>query len=340
MTTTADTTDFLARLKSFEGKSAGGGEQGPDPVNQAMIRHWIEAIGDNNPVYVDPDAAQQSVHGQIVAPPVMLQAWVMRGVRPRPSSGGGPRDELMRLLDDAGFSSVVATNCEQEYQRYLHLGDHLSTTTVIESVSDEKATGLGVGHFVTTRVEYRTDDGELVGTMRFRILKFKPGTGRSAKAELPASDRPRRPRPALTQDNAFFFEGAKEHRLLIQRCTQCKTLRHPPRPVCPKCRSYEWDAVEASGKGTIYSYVVNHYPQVPAFDYPLPVGLIELEEGTRLVANLVGIDPSEVEVGLPVALEWIDHDEDLTLPAFHPATERPRAGQSPSGWPGPQRGSA
>ena len=326
MTTTADVTNtdkqaFLAKLKSFEGKEAGPPERGPDAVNQAMIRHWIEAIGDENPVYVDPEAAASSVHGEIVAPPVMLQAWVMRGVRPRPgrgAEGGNARDELMHLIDDAGFTSVVATNCEQEYQRYVHLGDHLSTTTVIESVSEEKATGLGVGHFVTTRVEYRTDDGELVGTMRFRILKFKPGTGRgAAKADAP-KERPLRPRPAVTQDNAFWFEAAKEHRLLIQRCAQCGKLRHPPGPVCPACRSYDWDTVEASGRGTVYSYVVNHYPQVPAFDYPLPVGLIELEEGTRLVANLVGIDPGDVSVGMPVAVEWQDHDPDLSLPAFRP----------------------
>lgn len=323
MTSTADMTDtdkqaFVAKLKSFEGKEAGPAERGPDAVNQAMIRHWIEAIGDDNPVYVDPDAAADSVHGEIVAPPVMLQAWVMRGVRPRPArgaAGGNARDELMHLIDDAGFTSVVATDCEQEYQRYVHLGDHLSTRTVIESVSEEKATGLGVGHFVTTRVEYRTDDGELVGTMRFRILKFKPGTGRGSAA---SDERPPRPRPALTQDNAFWFEGAKEHQLLIQRCAQCGELRHPPGPVCPQCRSYEWDTVEASGRGTVYSYVVNHYPQVPAFDYPLPVGLIELEEGTRLVANLVGVEPGDVSVGLPVEVEWQDHDPDLSLPAFRP----------------------
>jgi uncharacterized OB-fold protein len=323
MTTTADATDFATRLKSFEGKEAGAPERGADPVNQPMIRHWVEAIGDENPVYVEPDAAAKSVHGQIVPPPVMLQAWVMRGVRPRPTDGGNPRDELMTLLDSAGFTSVVATNCEQEYHRYLHLGDHLSTTTIIESVSDEKATGLGVGHFVTTRVEYRTEDGELVGTMRFRILKFKPGTGRGAVQGGEAADpRPKRPRPSLTQDNAFWFEGAQEHRLLIQRCAQCQELRHPPRPVCAKCRSYEWDTVESSGRGAVYSYVVNHYPQVPAFDYPLPIGLIELEEGTRLVADLVGVEPSDVHVGMPVEVEWIEHDPDLTLPAFRPRGSR------------------
>src|SRR5918996_4902611 len=205
MATTTDNADtnagtdkaaFAARLKEFEGREVGAPERGADPVNQPMIRHWVEAVGDNNPVYVDPDAAAKSVHGQIVAPPVMLQAWVMRGVRPRPSSGGNAQDELMHLIDDAGFTSVVATNCEQEYHRYLHLGDHLSTTTIIESVSEEKATGLGVGHFVTTRVEYRTDDGELVGTMRFRILKFKPRTGRGAGKQAPgeeAGERPPRP---------------------------------------------------------------------------------------------------------------------------------------------------
>jgi 3-oxo-4,17-pregnadiene-20-carboxyl-CoA hydratase alpha subunit len=321
-TTGAADTDkaaFAARLKQFEGKEAGEPEQGADPVNQPMIRHWVEAVGDENPIYTQPEAAEKSVHGEIVAPPVMLQAWVMRGVRPRPTDGGNARDELMTLLDDAGFTSVVATNCEQEYHRYLHLGDHLSTTTIIESVSDEKATGLGVGHFVTTRVDYRTDEGELVATMRFRILKFKPGTGRSTPEAKEEQARPLRPRPALTQDNAFWFEGARQHRLLIQRCKQCGTLRHPPRPMCSECRSYEWDVVDASGRGTVYSFVVNHYPQVPAFDYPLAVGLIELEEGTRLVADVIGVEPSEIRVGMPVEVEWVDHDPDLSLPAFRPS---------------------
>jgi uncharacterized protein len=316
------TESLIARIKAFEGRRIGPPDRGADPVNQPMIRHWVEAIGDENPVYIDADAAAASVHGEVVAPPVMLQAWVMRGVRQRPAAGGTVQDELMRLLDDAGFTSVVATNCEQEYARYLHLGDHLSTTTTIESVSDEKATGLGVGHFVTTRVEYRTDDGELVGTMRFRILKFKPGTGRGAAKDGEKEARrarPRRPRPALTQDNAFWFEGASEHKLLIQRCASCGKLRHPPRPMCGQCRSLEWDAVEASGRGTVYSYVVNHHPQVPAFDYPLAVGLVELDEGTRLVANVVGVDPADVHVGMPVEVEFVDHDPELTLPAFHPA---------------------
>ncbi len=310
--------EFLTRLRAFEGLEVDV-EVGADPVNQPMIRHWVEAMGDEDPVYVDPDAAARSVHGEVIPPPVMMQAWVMRGIRPRPTSGGSPRDELMRLLDEAGFSSVVATNCEQEYDRMLHLGDHLQTRTVIDSISEEKQTGLGIGHFVTTRVEYETVDGESVGRMLFRILKFRPGTGRGAAASAPEPEpRPLRPRPAITPDSAFWFDGAKEHRLLIQRCS-CGKLRHPPGPRCPECGSYDWDAQEATGRGVVYSFVVNHYPQVPAFDYPLPVGLIELEEGTRLVADIVDCDPSEIRIGMPVEVEWLDLDPDLTLPAFKPA---------------------
>jgi uncharacterized OB-fold protein/acyl dehydratase len=313
-----DEQEFLAKLKEFEGVEIGT-QVGADPVNQPMIRHWVEAMGDQNAVYTDPQAAAKSVHGQIIPPAVMLQAWVMRGIAPRPTEGGNAQDELMRLVESEGFTSVVATNSEQEYDRMLHLGDHLRTRSVIDSISEEKQTGLGTGHFITTRVEYETLDGEPVGRQLFRILKFKPGTGRGAAVSSEdEKPRPRRPRPAITRDNAFWFDAAKDHRLVIQRCASCGVLRHPPRPRCDKCGSYEWDTIEASGRGTVYSFVVNHYPQVPAFDYPLAVALIELAEGTRLVANVVGIDPADLEVGLPVELEWVDHDPDLTLPAFRP----------------------
>ncbi|HEY2304041.1 MAG TPA: OB-fold domain-containing protein [Acidimicrobiales bacterium] len=132
-------------------------------------------------------------------------------------------------------------------------------------------------------------------------------------------DRPNRPRPALTEDNAWWFEACRRHRLLIQRCTACGVLRHPPEPACGTCQSFEWDTVDASGQGTVYSFVVNHHPQVAAFDYPFAVGLIELEEGTRLVANVIGIEPAGITVGLPVEVVFVDHDPDLSLPAFRPA---------------------
>lgn len=309
-------SEFYDRLQSYVGSSSEY-QIGHDEVNQPMIRHWVEAMGDENPVYVDAEAAAKSVHGERIAPPVMLQAWVMRGFKPRPTAGASPLDEMMSLMDAEGFSSVVATNCEQEYHRMLHLGDHLRCRSVMDSVSEEKQTALGQGHFVTTRLEYETLEGEPVGKMLFRIFKFKPGTGRSVPVEAP-TERPLRPRPGLNRDNQFWFDAAKEHRLVIQRCRGCDALRHPPRPRCDKCGSYEHDEVVASGKGTIYSFVVVHYPQIPSFDYPLPIGLIELEEGTRLVANLVGAEAHDFTIGMPVTVEWQDHDPDLSLPAFKP----------------------
>jgi uncharacterized OB-fold protein len=77
--------------------------------------------------------------------------------------------------------------------------------------------------------------------------------------------------------------------------------------------------VESSGRGTLYSYVVVHYPQVPAFDYPLPIGLIELEEGTRVVANLDGMEREEIQIGMALQATFVDFDEDLSLPVFVPA---------------------
>ena len=316
--------ELLARLKSYEGKVIGPPQLAPDPVNQPMIRHWVEAIGDENPVYVSRDAARGAGFADVIAPPVSLQAWVMRGVRPRT---GPPslQDEVSQLLNDAGFTSVVATNSTQEYFAPLVVGMELSMTATIESISEEMHTALGVGHFVTMRYDYYDQRrGELVARMLWSILKFRPGSGRQAPPEHDGArqsspaPRPLRPRPSITYDNAFFFEGAREHRLLIQRCASCHKLRHPPEPRCDACGSYEWDVVEASGRGSVYSYVVNHYPQVPAFDYPLPIGLIELDEGTRLVADLVDVEPSDITVGMLVEVVWQDHDPELSLPAFRP----------------------
>jgi uncharacterized OB-fold protein/acyl-CoA thioesterase FadM len=305
--------DLLSQLKAFEGREAGPPFVGPDPVNEAMIRHWCEAIGDELAVYHDEVAAAASVHGGVIAPPTMMQAWTMAGYRRPVSEGANLQSQLLALLEDNGFSGVVATNCEQEYLRELRPGDRLTMTSVIEEISDEKRTALGVGHFITSLLRFHDQHAELVGTQRWRILKFRPATGRSAPTE-----RPLRPRPSLTLDNAWWFEALRAHELRIQRCTSCGALRHPPRPVCDRCGSLEWDSVVAGGRGTVYSFVVNHYPKVAAFDYPLPIGLVELAEGTRLVANLVGVEPSAIRIGTPVAVEFVDHDPELTLPAFRP----------------------
>lgn len=310
-----DTTAAPDKYRAYVGQVTTHPAVAKDEVNQAMIRHWVEAMGDTNPVYVDEDAARATGRDGVIAPPTMLQAWTMKGLVPPPEPPEPtPYTKLLAELAADGYTSVVATNCEQTYHRELRLGDLLTMSDVITDVSDEKRTALGVGRFVTSEMRFTDQHGELVGVQVWRILRFKPGTG----TPPPPPPKPLRPRPAINRDNEFFFEGTAERKLLIQRCSSCGQLRHPPGPMCPDCHSLDWDTVEASGRGTVHSYVVNHYPQVPAFDYPLLVALIDLEEGTRFVSNLVGIEPADVQIGMPVAVQWLDAGEGLTLPVFAP----------------------
>lgn len=300
--------DLYARLKAYEGRPATTAGTGKDLVNGPMIRHWCEAMGDTNPAYTGPDA---------MAPPTMLQAWTMGGLSGH-TGRSAAQDELFGLLDGAGFTSVVATDCEQEYLRPLRPGDRITFDAVIESVSERKTTKLGTGYFVTTRMDVRAD-GEPAGTHRFRILKYAPAARAQPEAQ-PARPEPhskgRRPRPVINRDNAGFWEGVAEHRLLIQRCGGCGALRFPWLPGCNACGSAEWDTVEASGQGTVYSYVVMHHPPFPAFDPPYAVGLIELAEGVRMVGNVVGVPYDKVRIGMPVQLEFLRVDEELELPVF------------------------
>ena len=325
--------ELRQRLDAWIGRE-GEPRTARDPVNQAMIRHWCDAVGDENPVYSDPDFAAKSVHGGVVAPPTMLQAWTMPGLAPRAAGGGraGPLGEILGLLDAAGYTSVVATNCRQEYRRYLRLGDRLRVTSRVVAVSDEKKTALGAGRFVDEEMLYRDEHGEEVARMAFRILKFKPPAARDAAtpdaravvASTGAPERaPRRPRPAQSRDNAFFWEGVAAGELRIQRCTACRTLRHPPGPMCPHCQSLDWDTVTACGRGRIYSFVVAHHPPIPPFAYPNAIALIELEEGTRIVSNVIGIDPAGLEIGLPVEVAFSRVDEELVLPLFRPVAALP-----------------
>ena len=165
---------FYARLKKFEGRRVGEPFVSRDPVNTPMVRHWCDAMGDTNPVYTDAEAAGVSVFGGLVAPPSMLQAWTMRGLVPPAERGPNAQAELWEVFAEKGFTSVVAVNCDQEYVRYLRPGDHLTHEIVIDSISEEKKTGLGTGHFVNQLYTFRDQNGEVVGTMAFRLFKFRP----------------------------------------------------------------------------------------------------------------------------------------------------------------------
>jgi uncharacterized protein len=326
-----------------------------DPVNIPMIRHWTDAIGDANPLYTDPEAAEGGVHGEIVAPPAMIQVWSMPGVKRSGRQVSTPVDDVLRMLDENGHTGVVATNCEQTYHRYVRLGERPVPATRFAGLSGPKRTALGEGYFVTWNVTWYAGD-EPVATMLFRVLKFRPREREEAPPPKPATvnaaprmpyrlkpatttdDAPLTPdppkaatttddaasrapyplRPAVNRDTEFFWEGVAKGELRIQKCAGCGELRHPPGPVCPSCRSADRTYVVAGGEGEVYSYVVHHHPPVPGRDTPFVVAVVELPEGVRMVGNVTECASSEVGIGMPVRVTYRQMDDELTLPMWIP----------------------
>ena len=320
--------DAGASIRAVAQRVAQAGQSSPrqarDPVNLPMIRNWIEAVGDTSPVYTDADAAAASVHGSLVAPPAMIQVWTMPGLH-------GARDvtdplgHMSAVLDDAGYSSVVATNCDQVYHRYLRHGEQPAVRTELVDVTGPKRTALGEGWFVTTRSTWYCGD-EAVATMNFRILKFRPppagrpavqaGAVQADAAQADAAPAGFVLRPVISPDTAFFWAGAAAGELRIQRCGDCGALRHPPGPMCPQCGAGTQGYVVAAGTGLIYSYVVHHHPPVPGKRLPMVIVLVQLDEGVRILGELLGADPEQVKIGLPVRVAHVRIDDELTMPAW------------------------
>lgn len=131
------------------------------------------------------------------------------------------------------------------------------------------------------------------------------------------------PRPDL--DSAPFWEGCQEGTFLIPTCGSCGAKRWPPGPMCPDCQSMETSWTEASGRGSVYSWVIVAHPvaEVLVNQVPYVVGLIELEEGVKVVGNVLGCAPEEVEAGMAVELLF-EQVEDVNLPNFRKARRRQR----------------
>jgi uncharacterized OB-fold protein len=134
----------------------------------------------------------------------------------------------------------------------------------------------------------------------------------------PARTRPTRPAPIRTFDNDVYWQGASDGRLVGQRCGSCSALHHPPRPMCPHCHSLDLRPEALSGDGAIYSYAILHHPQLPAFDYPVIAVLVDLVEGVRVVSNLVGVDPADVRIDMPVRVTFAPTVDDGAVPVFEP----------------------
>lgn len=127
---------------------------------------------------------------------------------------------------------------------------------------------------------------------------------------------PRRVRPATTQDAAFWWDGLEERELRIQQCTACDVLRHPFQVRCTRCGSLDWGWSTAIGRGTLHSFVVYHEPILDGTIYPYTVGLVELVEGTRVLAPLLPNDGAGLQVGLRMRLHWYDDRDGPVWPVF------------------------
>ena len=288
---------------------------GRHPVNQPMVDHWLDAIGDKNPIYVDESAAKAAGHPGVVAPPAMIQVWTMMGL-----GGNRPDDDplgkILELFDDAGYIGVVATNCEQTYHRYLRPGEEVSVAAELTDVVGPKQTALGQAFFITQRISWQVGD-EDVAEMMWRIMKFIPAdAAQTAVAPVPDDlDADSMMRPASSRDTKFFWDGVSAHELRLQQ-REDGSLQHPPVPALWLDKEAETGYVVASGEGTVFSFVVHHAPKVPGRTLPFVIALVELEEGVRMLGELRGIDPAKVEVGLPVRATYIDFPANDVGPAW------------------------
>ena len=127
-----------------------------------------------------------------------------------------------------------------------------------------------------------------------------------------------KPLPQPTADTQPFWEYCKKHELRMQKCSQCGHIRYPPSIICPKCSSMEAEWTKLSGRGKIFSFVVFQYVYNKAFsdDMPYIAASIELEEGPRIMSNVIGCKPEDVKVGMPVEIQFEDVTGEFTLPKF------------------------
>ena len=311
-------SDLQAGIDAIIAAGPGKPTVGRDPVNQPMIHHWTDAIGDKNPIYVDEAAAKAAGHPGIVAPPAMIQVWTMMGLG-RTRSDDDPLARIMKLFDDAGYVGVVATNCDQTYRRYLQPGEQVSMSAEITDVVGPKQTALGEGYFVNQKIRWWVGDEE-VADMDWRIMKFLPATKAGEEAAetgaVPADlDPDKLLRPASSKDTQFFWDGVKAHELRIQQRPD-GSLQHPPVPAVWKDKSEQTDYVVSSGKGTVFSYVVHHAPKVPGRTLPFVIALVELEEGVRMLGELRGVDHEHVKIGMPVTATFLDFPDSDVSPAW------------------------
>ena len=136
---------------------------------------------------------------------------------------------------------------------------------------------------------------------------------------MPASE-PKRALPEPTPETQPYWDGAKAGELRLQRCDACAHAYFPPRPFCPKCANRKVSWFKASGKGMLYSYVI-HHRSVPGLTAPYSIAVVQLDEGPRLMTNIVGCEqtPEALQLDMRVEAVFTPVSETITLPQFKPA---------------------
>lgn len=132
-----------------------------------------------------------------------------------------------------------------------------------------------------------------------------------------------RPLPIPTPETRAYWQATSEKRLVLQQCAECKHIYFPPRPFCPSCASRAITEIDASGKATLYSYIINHLP-APGYDTPFVIAVVQLNEGPRMMCNIVGClaDPSQLELDMEVEVTFEEREDGHFIPQFKPATEQ------------------
>jgi len=126
-------------------------------------------------------------------------------------------------------------------------------------------------------------------------------------------------RPMVNRDSQFFWDGTVAGELRIQQCNACGALRFPPGPACQSCDAYDRGHVVAAGTGTVFSYVVHRHPPVPGKDLPIVIALIDLDEGVRMVGEVLDVSPEEIAIGMRLRVDFNRIDDELTLPVWRRA---------------------
>lgn len=127
--------------------------------------------------------------------------------------------------------------------------------------------------------------------------------------------------PRVDEESRGYWEGLQRHELYFQRCADCRTDRFPPRAVCPNCLSSRVEWVRSAGRGTVYSFTVTQQNQAPGFREELPyvVAVVQLDEGPRMMTNVVDCAPDAVRIGMAVTVVFDDVTPEITLAKFRPA---------------------